>query len=65
MAVDYLVKAKNADPTLADTVNPLIAQYSKYFPDQAEAFMFKVLDGDSYTVSCGGLTEATKVRTQK
>ena len=65
VAVDYLVKAKNADPTLADTVNPLIAQYSKYFPDQAEAFMFNVLDGDSYTVSCGGLTETTKVRTQK
>lgn len=65
VAVDYLVKAKNADPTLADTVNPMIATYSGYFPDQAEAFMFNVLDGDSYTVSCGGLRETTRVRTQK
>lgn len=65
VAVDYLMKAKRADASLTDTVNPLIAQYSKYFPDQAEAFMFNVLDGDSYTVSCGGLTETTTVRTQK
>ena len=65
VAVDYLVKAKRADASLAETVDPMIAQYSKYFPDQAEAFMFNVLDGDSYTVSCGGLTETTTVRTQK
>ena len=43
VAVDYLVKAKRADATLAETVDPMIAQYSKYFPDQAEAFMFNVL----------------------
>lgn len=65
VAVDYLIKAKRADASLAETVDPLIARYSQYFPDQAEAFMFDVLDGDSYTVSCGGLTETTKVRTQK
>lgn len=65
VAVDYLVKARNADPSLAETVNPMIATYSQYFPDQAEAFMFNVLDGDSYTVSCSGMRETTKVRTQK
>lgn len=65
VAVDYLVKAKNADPALAEEVNPLISSYSKYFPQQSEAFMFDVLDGSSYTVSCGGMHETTKVRTQK
>lgn len=65
VAVDYLVKAKNADASLAETVDPMIATYSQYFPDQAEAFMFNVLDGDSYTVSCSGMRETTRVRTQK
>ena len=65
VAVDYMRKAKNADETLADEANKMIAQYSKYFPQQSEAFMFDVLDGASYTVSCGGMRETTIVRTQK
>ena len=65
VAVDYLRKAKAADPELAADANKQIAQYSKYFPQQSEAFMFDVLEGASYSVSCGGLRETTIVRTQK
>ena len=65
VAVDFMVKAKNADPTLAEDANNYIRQYSAYFPQTAEAFMYDVIDGQSYTVSCGGLRATTTVRTQK
>lgn len=65
VAVDYMVKAKNADPELAEDANNYIRQYSAYFPQTAEAFMYDVIDGQSYTVSCGGLRATTTVRTQK
>lgn len=64
VAVDYLVKARNADPTLAEEANRLISQYSTYFPQTAEAFMYNITNGDSYTVSCGGMRALTTVRTQ-
>lgn len=64
VAVDYLVKAKNADPSLAEDANKLISQYSQYFPQTAEAFMYNYNKGDSYTVSCGGMRAVTTVRTQ-
>ncbi|MBO7321500.1 MAG: hypothetical protein J6S16_06030 [Bacteroidales bacterium] len=64
VAVDYLTKAKNADENLAAEATNLINQYRKYFPLKSEAFMFDLLDGATYTVSCNGLREATKVRTQ-
>ena len=65
VAVDYMQKAKNADPTLADDANNYIRQYSAYYPQTAEAFMYDVTDGQSYTVSCGGMRAVTTVRTQK
>lgn len=65
VAVDYMVKAKNADPSLAEDANKLIGQYSSYYPQTAEAFMYDVTDGQSYTVSCAGLRANTTVRTQK
>lgn len=65
LAVDYMIKAKNADSTLAEEANKMIAQYCKYYPQQSEAFMFDILDGSTYTVACGGMRETTKVRTQK
>ena len=64
VAVDYLVKARNADPSLADEANKLISQYSTYYPQTAEAFMYNITSGDPYTVSCGGLRANTTVRTQ-
>ena len=64
VAVDYLIKAKNADPALAEEANKLISQYSQYYPQTAEAFMYNYNKGDSYTVSCGGMRAVTTVRTQ-
>ena len=65
VAVDFMTKAKNADPALADEANNMIRQYSNYYPAASEAFMYDVVDGQSYTVSCGGLRAVTTVRTQK
>lgn len=65
VATDYMQKAKNADPSLEADANGLIAQYRKYFPNQADAFMYDVIDGQNYTVSCGGMRENTTVRTNK
>lgn len=65
VAVDYLQKAKAADASLTDDANALISQYSRYYPQAAEAFMYDLTDGKAYTVSCGGMTATTTVRTQK
>jgi len=65
VAVDYLSKAAAADASLAGDANELIRQYKSYFPEAAEAFMYDVTNGQSYTVSCGGLRATTIVRTQK
>ena len=65
VAVDYMNKAKAADPEIADDCNRMIAQYRVYFPQTAEAFMYNSTDGQSYTVSCGGMRATTTVRTQK
>ncbi len=65
VAVDYMTKAKNADPALASDAANLIRQYSAYYPQTAEAFMYDLTDGQSYTVSCGGMRAVTTVRTQK
>ncbi|MGN1220677.1 MAG: tetratricopeptide repeat protein, partial [Candidatus Cryptobacteroides sp.] len=65
VAIDYLQKAKAADPSLADDCNSLIGSYSVYFPQKADAFMYDLSEGQSYTVNCGGMHATTTVRTQK
>lgn len=65
VAVDYMVKAKQADESLTDECNKYIAQYRKFYPQAADAFMYDVTDGQSYTVSCGGMTATTTVKTQQ
>lgn len=65
VAVDYMIKAKNADPSLTEEANKYIGMYSKYFPQTAEAFMYDLSDGKSYTVVCKGMKANTTVRTQK
>ncbi len=65
VATDYYNKAKNADPTLVSELNTQIANISKYYPAQADAFMYDLVDGDPFKVSCEGLKETTMVRTQK
>ena len=64
VAVDYMNKAKAADETLADDATNHIRQYSSYYPQTAEAFMYDFTNGQSYTVSCGGMRATTTVRTQ-
>ncbi|MCR5003643.1 MAG: hypothetical protein K5984_04665, partial [Bacteroidales bacterium] len=65
VAVDYLQKAKAADESLTEDANRLISQYAAYYPQAAEAFMYDIQSGQSYTVSCGGMRATTTVRTQK
>ena len=65
VAVDYLQKAKAADESLTEEANRLISSYSGYYPQTAEAFMYDLTNGQSYTVSCGGMRATTTVRTQK
>ncbi len=65
VAVDYLQKAKAADESLTEEANKLISSYAAYYPLAAEAFMYDVQNGQSYTVSCGGMRATTTVRTQK
>ena len=64
VACDYMNKAKAADPSLTDEANRYIGQYSVYFPETAEAFMYDVTKGQSYTVVCGGMRATTTVRTR-
>ncbi len=65
VAVDFYIKAKNADPSLADEADKYISTYRQYFPKQEDAFMYDIIDGSSYTVSCAGMRESTTVRTIK
>lgn len=65
VAVDYMNKAKAADPSLTEDCNDHINQYRVYFPQTAEAFMYDLTDGKPYSVSCGGMRASTTVRTQK
>ena len=65
VAVDYLQKAKAADESLTADCNKLIGSYSVYYPQKAEAFMYDIVDGQSYNVNCGGMHATTTVRTQR
>lgn len=64
VAVDFMVRAKNADPNLAEEADRYIGQYRQYFPEKSEAFMYNLTDGERYTVNCGGMSAVTTVRTQ-
>lgn len=63
VACDYFNKAKAADSSLAEDAGKLISVCSGYFPATAEAFMYDLQNGQSYTASCGGLRASTTVRT--
>lgn len=65
VAYDYVIRAKAADATLADEANSLVSQYQAYFPSQADAFMYDLTNGQSYTAVCGAMRETTTVRTAK
>ena len=63
-AADYYQKARNADPTVADEAASSLASVSRYYPEASEAFMYDLTKGQSYTVSCGGMSATTTVRVQ-
>lgn len=65
VACDFMNKAMAADASLAEDCRKLIGQYSVYFPKAADAFMYDLTNGQTYTVACGGLRAVTTVRTQK
>ncbi len=65
VATDYMLKAKNADASLAEDADKQISTYRQYYPLQSDAFMYDMVDGDKYEVNCGGMRETTTVRTQK
>ena len=64
VATDYFNKAKS-DPELTAECNKYINTYRQYFPRVEDAFMYDVIDGKPFQVSCGGMSATTIVRTQK
>ena len=63
-ATDYYQKAQAADATLADDARSAIGKVSIYYPEASEIFMYDLGKGQIYTVSCGGMTTTTTVRTR-
>ena len=63
-AADYYQKAMNADSSLADDARSAIGKVSVYYPEASEIFMYDLAKGQAYTVSCGGMTTTTTVRTR-
>ena len=64
VAADYYQKARSADPSVADEASSSIGSVSRYYPEASEAFMYDLTKGQSYTVSCGGMSATTTVRVQ-
>lgn len=64
VATDFMIKARNADPSLTEDANRAIGQYSAYYPKTEDAFMYNLQRGQGYTVSCGGMRSSTTVRTR-
>ena len=63
-ATDCYQKARSIDASLSEDAGASIATVSRYFPEASEAFMYDLTKGQSYTVSCGGMTATTTVRVQ-
>jgi tetratricopeptide (TPR) repeat protein len=61
LAVDYCIKAKQADPSLETKANDLIAQYKQYFPSVEDTFFRSLKAGDSYSFGCW-INEPTTVK---
>ena len=65
VATDYMQRAKAKDPSLAGEADRNIARYRNYFPTAQDAFMYDLTDGKGYSISCGGMSASTTVRTLK
>ena len=64
VAADYYQKARNTDASLSDEAASSISSVARYYPEASEAFMYDLTKGQSYTVSCSGMTATTTVRVQ-
>ena len=64
VAADYFSKAAAADESLKEDAYRQAGACSSYYPAQADAFMYDYKDGDTFKVSCGGMTAVTRVRTK-
>ena len=65
VVVDYLVRARNTDPTLREQIDERIAIYSRLFPSKEEAFFRSLVEeGAPYQVG-GWINESTTVRFKK
>ena len=60
-ACDFYRKAKEADASLTEEADRQISRNS-YAPSAADAFMYGYQNGQSYTVSCSGMTATTTIR---
>jgi tetratricopeptide (TPR) repeat protein len=65
LAYDYYQKAKSQDPSVADKANERMSRTAAHFPSTGDAFFHQLTDGQSFQVTCGGLSESTTVRTKK
>ncbi|OQY00111.1 MAG: hypothetical protein B6I20_09260 [Bacteroidetes bacterium 4572_117] len=61
VAVDKLIQAKNADPSIADQASKLIGMYSRNYPNKEDAFFYGVTKGTPVIVGCW-INESTKAR---
>jgi hypothetical protein len=64
VAADYYQKARSTDASLSDEAASSISSVARYYPEASEAFMYDLTKGQSYTVSCSGMTATTTVRVQ-
>ena len=60
--MDKLIKAKQVEPEVAESVNSLISTYAKYFPSKEERFDLPgEFSGSTFTVG-GWIGETTTIR---
>ena len=64
VAVDYMTKAKNADPTLAEDADNYIKQFKAFYPSTGDAFMYGHENGHRFDVKWNKFVVSTTVRTQ-
>jgi len=65
VVVDYLIRARNTDPTLKEQIDERIAIYSRMFPTKEEAFFRSLVEeGAPYQVG-GWVNESTTIRFKK
>lgn len=63
-AIDKYQRAKQVDPSITETANRRIADYSVYFPSLETIFFYDYKEGDTYTIECW-FTETTTIRASR